>query len=56
LTDNRHYQAIAVEIDGQELNFNNIHPAGIPKVDWIKNLYCPIQDLGADFQITATEF
>ncbi|AHJ31460.1 hypothetical protein NSP_51720 [Nodularia spumigena CCY9414] len=24
--------------------------------DWINNLYCPVQDLGGNFQITETEF
>ena len=51
----RHY-AIAVEIDGQELIFDNIHPEGISRVNWINNLYCVIQDLGGEFQITETEF
>ncbi|MFM6104914.1 MAG: papain fold toxin domain-containing protein [Sphaerospermopsis kisseleviana] len=51
----RHY-AIAVEIDGQELIFDNIHPEGISRVNWINNFYCVIQDLGGEFQITETEF
>lgn len=56
ISTNGRHQAIAVKIDGQELIFDNIHPEGISRVNWIKNLYCPIQDLGADFQITETEF
>ncbi len=51
----RHY-AIAVEIDGKELIFDNIHPEGISRVNWINNLYCVIQDLGGEFHITETEF
>ncbi|MBD2568634.1 papain fold toxin domain-containing protein [Anabaena lutea] len=51
----RHY-AIAIEINGQELIFDNIHPEGISRVNWINNLYCVIQDLGGEFQITETEF
>lgn len=53
---NGRHEAIAVEIDGQELIFDNIHPEGISRVDWINNLYCPVQDLGGNFQITETEF
>ncbi len=56
ISTNGRHEAIAVEIDGQELIFDNIHPVGISRVEWISNLYCPIQDLGADFQITETEF
>lgn len=53
---NGRHKAIAVEIDGQELIFDNIHPEGISRVDWINNLYCPAQDLGGNFQITEIEF
>jgi Papain fold toxin 2 len=53
---NGRHEAIAVEIDRQELIFDNIHPEGISRVDWINNLYCPAQDLGGNFQITETEF
>ncbi|MEH2059750.1 MAG: papain fold toxin domain-containing protein [Nostoc sp.] len=47
---------MSVEIDGQELIFDNIHPEGISRVSWINNLYCPAQDLGGNFQITETDF
>ncbi|MEH1787731.1 papain fold toxin domain-containing protein [Nostoc sp.] len=53
---NGRHEAIAVEIDGQELIFDNIHPEGISRVNWINNLYCPAQDLGGNFQITETKF
>jgi hypothetical protein len=56
ISTNGRHEAIAVEIDGQELIFDNIHPDGISRVNWTNNLYCPIQDLGATFQITETEF
>lgn len=39
------HEAIAVEIDVQELIFDNIRPEGISRLDWIDNLYCPAQDL-----------
>lgn len=53
---NGRHEAIAVEIDGQELIFDNVHPEGISRVDWIDNLYCPAQDLGGNFLIAETEF
>jgi hypothetical protein len=53
---NGRHEAIAVEIDGQEFIFDNIHPEGISRVNWISNLYCVAQDLGGNFQITETEF
>jgi hypothetical protein len=56
ISTNGRHEAISVTIDGQELIFDNIHPTGIPKVDWINNLYSPIQDLGATFQVTEIEF
>nr|WP_263983978.1 papain fold toxin domain-containing protein [Nostoc flagelliforme] len=42
---NGRHEAIAVEIDVQELIFDNIRPEGISRLDWIDNLYCPAQDL-----------
>ena len=53
---NGRHEAIAAEVNGQELIFDNIHPEGVSRVDWNGNLYCPIQDLGGSFQITETEF
>ncbi|MEH2307907.1 papain fold toxin domain-containing protein [Nostoc sp.] len=50
------HEAIAVDVDGQELIFDNIHPEGISRVNWINNLYCPALDLGGNFQITETDF
>ncbi len=54
-TNGRHI-GIAVEINSQEMIFDNIHPKGISRLDWINNLYSPIQDFGGDFQITETDF
>lgn len=56
ISTNGRHEAIAVQINGQELIFDNIHPTGISRVDWINNLYSPIQDLGGDFEIKETEF
>ncbi len=56
ISTNGRHEAIAVQINEQELIFDNIHPVGISRVDWINNLYSPIQDFGGDFEITETEF
>jgi hypothetical protein len=53
---NGRHEAIAVEVEGQELVFDNIHLQGISRLDWISSFYSPIQDLGQDFQVTETEF
>jgi ubiquitin C-terminal hydrolase len=53
---NGQHTAIAVTIDGQERIFDNIHPQGISRVEWINSFYSPIQDLGQDFQIVETDF
>ncbi len=53
---NGNHTAIAILMNGQELIFDNIHPQGVPRVEWIKAFHSPIQDLGQDFQLTETEF
>jgi Papain fold toxin 2 len=53
---NGRHEAIAVEIEGQERVFDNIHPQGISRLNWINNFYSPIQDLGQDFRVTEAEF
>jgi hypothetical protein len=53
---NGRHTAIAVEIAGQELMFDNLNPEGISKVNWMRDFYCPIQDFGGNFQITETAF
>jgi Papain fold toxin 2 len=56
IAQNGRHEAIALIISQQELIFDNIHPEGISRVNWISNLYSPIQDVGGDFQITEIEF
>jgi hypothetical protein len=53
---NGRHTAIAIVVNGQELVFDNIHPEGISRVEWVQSFYSPIQDLGQDFQITETAF
>jgi hypothetical protein len=53
---NGRHEAISLECEGQEWIFDNIHPTGLPRVNWINNLYSPIQDMGENFQISETVF
>lgn len=41
ISSNGKHEAIAVEIDGQELIFDNVHPEGIPRLDWMKKPTVP---------------
>ena len=53
---NGKHTAIAVLMNEQEVIFDNIHPQGVSRVEWIKTFHSPIQDLGQDFQLTEAEF
>lgn len=53
---NGYHEAIALQLDQEELVFDNLHPAGIPRIQWLKNFYSPMQDLGQDFKITESTF
>lgn len=53
---NGYHAAIAVAISQEELVFDNIHPNGVPRIEWLKNFYSPMQDLGQDFKIIESEF
>ncbi|OCR00809.1 hypothetical protein BCD67_24070 [Oscillatoriales cyanobacterium USR001] len=54
-TNGRH-EGIAVQINGEELIFDNIHNKGIPKQEWLAKFYCLALDLGGQFEITEIEF
>ncbi len=54
-TNGRH-EAISVQINGEELIFDNIHSEGIPKQEWLGKLYCLAMDMGGEFEITEIEF
>lgn len=56
IATNGQHQGIAVEIQGEELVFDNIEHQGITRKTWINNLYCPIKDAGGDFEITEIDF
>ena len=51
-----HHEGIVLQIDEQEIVFDNIHPDGVPKGIWLSNLYSPILEMGQPFQITEIEF
>ncbi len=54
-TNGRH-EAISVQINGEELIFDNIHNEGIPKQEWLGKFYCLALDLGGEFEIAEVEF
>jgi hypothetical protein len=43
------HEGIAIEVDGQELVFDNIHPQGLRRSIWLRNLYSPLLDDGFSF-------
>jgi hypothetical protein len=49
-------EAIAVNVNNEELIFDNIHPHGISRDEWLDNLYSPVTDMGINFQITELDF
>ena len=53
---NGRHVAIAILVEEQEIVFDNIHPGGIIKTQWLDNFYCPIQDLGGQFEIAESSF
>ena len=54
-TNGRH-QGVAIKLNGVELIFDNLHPQGITRQEWLKNFYCIAIDLGSGFEITEIEF
>lgn len=53
---NGRHEAIAVNINSEELIFDNAHPQGISRYEWLNNLYLPGMDIGINFQITEFNF
>lgn len=54
-TNGRH-EGIAVNLSQEEIVFDNIHHEGLPRKDWIENLYCLALDLGSDWEVTEIYF
>ncbi|BAY20406.1 hypothetical protein NIES2100_01470 [Calothrix sp. NIES-2100] len=51
-----HNEGILIEIEGQEIVVDNIHPQGILRSLWMQNLYSPILEVGKEFQVTEKMF
>jgi hypothetical protein len=56
ISTNGRHEGISVDFEGEEIIFDNLHPQGISRDEWLSYLYCPIQDMGGDFQIVELEF
>jgi hypothetical protein len=59
ISTNGQQEAISIhinKINNEELMFDNLHPQGILRRDWLYNLYSPMNDMGEDFQITEVDF
>lgn len=51
-----HHEGVVVEIEGEEIVVDNIHPEGISRSVWMQNLYSPILEVGSEFQVTEKMF
>lgn len=54
-TTGRH-EGVVVELEGEEIVVDNIHPEGILRWLWMQNLYSPILEVGREFQVTEQMF
>ncbi|NCJ06949.1 hypothetical protein GS597_10595 [Synechococcales cyanobacterium C] len=54
-TNGRHV-AIALEVGGQEMMFDNIHPEGILRQVWTSSFHCLAVELGSHFEVDEIEF
>jgi hypothetical protein len=57
ISTNGRHQGIAIIINGVETVFDNHHPTGIEREQWMKNLlFQGLLHFGQQFQITELEF
>jgi hypothetical protein len=56
ISTNGRHEAIAVEINREELIFDNIHNQGIPRQEWLGKFYCLAIELGGQFEIEEIKF
>ncbi|MEB3215218.1 MAG: papain fold toxin domain-containing protein [Nostocales cyanobacterium 94392] len=56
ISTNGRHEAILIELDRQEIVFDNIDNQGVPKELWLENLYSPILDIGEEFQVIEIDF
>ena len=54
-TNGRH-EGILVEINGEEVIFDNIHHEGVNKPEWLTKFYYLQIDLGGQFEVVEIEF
>lgn len=54
-TNGRH-EGILIQIDEEEIIFDNIYNEGISKQEWLKKFYCLQMDLGGQFEVVEIEF
>lgn len=56
ISQNNRHEAIAVNINGEEIIFDNLHPNGIARQDWLANFDSPVLDAGESFLIHEVPF
>ena len=57
IADNGRHQGIAIDIGGVEMVFDNHHPNGIPKEEWLPNLVFPSKITGGrEFKLDVDPF
>jgi hypothetical protein len=57
IADNGRHQGIAIDIGGGEMVFDNHHPNGIPKEEWLPNLVFPSKITGGrEFKLDVDPF
>ncbi|MEA5593713.1 papain fold toxin domain-containing protein [Rivularia sp. UHCC 0363] len=56
ISTNGRHEGILIELDIQEIVFDNIDNQGVTKEVWLQNLYSPILDIGEEFQVTEIDF
>ena len=54
-TNGRH-EGVIVQINEEEIGFDNIHNQGITKQEWLRKFYCLQMDLGGQFEVLEIEF
>ena len=56
ISTNGRHEGILIELDRQEIVFDNIDNQGVPTELCLENLYSPILDIGEEFQVIEIDF
>ncbi len=56
ISTNGRHEGILIELDRQEIVFDNIDSQGVLKELWLQNMYSAILDIGEEFQVTEIYF